>query len=419
MVKAYIQLVARDIQNIYLNGNPDVTLFKSFYKRISNFALESVYIRSMSIPEFGRRITIPISGKYGDLISNIVLEIILPEVSVNLTNSDLTNEIQLNWIDRIGEYLFNSIELDIAGTNIVKYTGQYLNIQSELNFTKQKKSKYYEMIGKSNSRNDLSILYTNQDNGVKTLSMPSVKLYLPLHFWFNKKYTSNLPIIAMNYADINLHLDIKPLNEVFKTSIIGNGTLSDPFISNENFDILTYIDFILLDTDERRMFAQSPHEYLIEQVQINQVISNGTLQKDIPLYFNNAGKEIIWNVQLESELNKLNYSNFTLNDKHLLNTAYISIENNDIIDPRDADYYQHIIPMMYHTSSPQNGIYNYTFCEKPEQIQPSGTINFSKLNSVILHTKLTTTSPVIITIYAISYNVCRILDGYFSLVFKL
>ena len=75
--------------------------------------------------------------------------------------------------------------------------------------------------------------------------------------------------------------------------------------------------------------------------------------------------------------------------------------------------------MTYHTGSPQIGIYNYTFCEKPEEIQPSGSINFSKLNNTILHTKLTTTDSVIVTIYALSYNVCRMLDGYFSLVFEL
>jgi hypothetical protein len=200
------------------------------------------------------------------------------------------------------------------------------------------------------------------------------KRYVPLEFWFCRNIGLALPLIALQYHEVKINIE-------FESGVTVN-------------DAELWADYIFLDTDERRRFAQLSHEYLIEQVQFTgseTVSSNSNLSAK--LSFNHPVKELIWEGQGNT------------------GTAKLMLNGNDRFAEREAKYFTHVQPYQHHTNIPDLScnISVYSFALKPEEHQPSGTLNMSRIDTAQLQLK--GAEPGNLDIYAHSYNVLRILSG--------
>jgi hypothetical protein len=271
---------------------------------------------------------------------------------------------------------------------------------------------------------------------------PETVLTIPLEFWFNRNYGLALPLIALQYHEVKVNIELRSLAEVTHHLYPMN---SEKHIVNASL----WVDYIYLDTDERRRFAQVSHEYLIEQVQVHeQSISAGHTQSQIDLSFNHPVKELVWVIQYDGMINgngdfgniknfwfnytegeeNNDYYHFLVNDidespamRNNCTSAKLQLNGHDRFAERNGDYFDTVQPFQHHENVPQSrGINVYSFALKPEDIQPSGTCNFSRIDNAVLtlgHANLGNRAAKA-RIYAINYNVLRIMSGMAGLAFS-
>ena len=402
---ALLQLVALGSQDIPIVGNPQMTYFKSVYKRHTNFAIESIQQIFSNQVEFGVLSSCIVSKK-GDMLKSLLLEIQLPEISNSTTNN-------LSWINGIGHHIIDKVELLIGGEIIQTMTGEFIDIYTELTISASQKIGYYKMVGKSLEYNALS------QSGAQ-------HLYIPLPFWFCQNISQAIPLIALQYAEIKVNVKFKDFNNCFYSGV------NKPTIpTTKTFtDVFLYCDYIFLDVEERKQMAiEAEKDYLITQTQI----SDGNPVKDnetnviCDLYFNHPVKELIWVYHSNSAASNNEYTNYSKNG----NTALINIEeaplkkvsllldNKERFGVRSADYFRLVQPFQNHTSNYDQFIYNYSFALYPEKYQPSGTCNFSKIHSIslVIEPENNITSGEI-RVYAINYNILKIKNGIAGLMYS-
>jgi hypothetical protein len=283
-----MQLVAYGAQDIYLTGNPMITYFKVVYRRHTNFAMESIIQTFNGSVGFNNRVTALIS-RNGDLVSGMTLEATLPAT---------TNAQAARWTDDVGHHLIKQVDVEIGGQLIDRHYADWLEIWAQLTVPASKKQGYREMIGQD-ARDQLG-----QPLGLQVLSdvaKDARKLYIPLQFWFCRNIGLALPLIALQYHEVKVNIQ-------FETSanLLVQGTADGELTAN------LWVDYIYLDTDERRRFAQVSHEYLIEQLQVNEeAYSAGTSSVPIKLNFNHPVKELIWVARSGASRTADQWSNYT------------------------------------------------------------------------------------------------------------
>ena len=419
-----MQLVAYGAQDIYLTGNPQITFFKVVYRRHTNFAVEAIEQTFNGQADFAKRVTATIS-RNGDLIQQIYLEVITPVVSTTGAPK---------WTYGVGNALVKQAEIEIGGQLIDRQYGDWMNIWSELTVPEGKRAGYDNMVGNKATNGTQTGFY---DAGVKQ------RFYVPLQFWFNRNPGLALPLIALQYHEVKLNLELRSLNDLI------NGTGSAPTSAN-GISCKLYVDYIYLDTDERRRFAQVSHEYLIEQVQFTgaETISAAAASKNITLNFNHPVKELIWVHVLSTNAatdvvngNRwFNYSGKTTDAGAAacdsFSTGLLQLNGHDRYSVRGADYFRKVQNYEHHTRVPRVSadldvgdnraqfIYSYSFALSPEEHQPSGTCNFSRIDNAVLQlgygqdslsTAVSTgnaqTQQMNLNIYAVNYNVLRIMSG--------
>lgn len=250
-------------------------------------------------------------------------------------------------------------------------------------------------------------------------SIPSATLYVPFQFWFCRNPGLALPLIALQYHEVKFNISFRAAAECYVTDDGDPPTSGTPSITNASL----YIDYIYLDTDERRQFAQVQHEYLIEQLQYTgaEAYSNATVKSKLAL--NHPCKELVWVIQPDSNVatNKNRWSDYTDSQNtsgkeyvgdDTLSTAKLQLNGQDRFSVRSAPYFNIVQPYQHHTRCPSTGIYCYSFALNPEQHQPSGTVNMSRIDNATLLLETTTgTSSVQLRVYAVNYNVLRIMSG--------
>ncbi len=392
-----LQLVAYGAQDVYLTGNPQITFFKVVYRRHTNFALESIQQTFNGNVDFGQRVTCTIS-RNGDLINRAYLVL---ECAAN------------NLCPYFGLRVIKYAEIEIGGQKIDKHYSDWMYIWNELSLPQGKKEGYYAMVG-------------GKGGAI------AGKMYVPLEFWFCRNVGLALPLIGLQYHEVKINIQFEEKSKCGLTMNDG----SDASVS-EQLSATLWVDYIYLDTDERRKFAQSSHEYLIEQLQFTGNENAGTKLK---LNFNHPVKELIWTTQINTLLNK-NWFNYSLGDLQstkisadtlsyaditsvigpnstALNataTAKLTLNGNERFSQRDGKYFNLVQPFQHHENVPNNtGINVYSFALKPEEHQPSGTLNMSRIDSATLDLSYgaTITSETHTTsVYAVNYNVLRILSG--------
>ena len=390
-----MQLVAYGAQDIYLTGNPQITFFKVVYRRHTNFSMESIEQTFTGTTSFGGRNTCVIA-RNGDLVHKMYLEL-------DITGTDVSVGAQ-----RIGHNIIDYVEIEIGGQLIDKQYGQWMDIWAQLSHSKEQYQKLNHMItGDALAKQ-------------APLSVHNNKLYVPLQFWFNRNPGLALPLIALQYHEVKLNLKLNKLADFASACTLNDLTL--------------YCDYIFLDTDERRRFAQVSHEYLIEQVQFNgNVTSNTTagtddVVKSIDLRFNHPCKELVWVAAPKRQTATFNrYSSKAF--AHDVKDVKLELNGHDRFTPRDGSYFRTVQSYQHHTGGYGNvlstdssgyslgGIYSYSFALRPEEHQPSGTCNFSRIDNSVLSLTMAatgTTSAVdnrVVSVYATNYNVLRIMSG--------
>ena len=533
---ALMQLVAYGAQDVFLTGTPEITFWKVSYRRHTNFSLESIEQTFSGQADFGRRVTCTIS-RNGDLAYRTYLQVTLPEINQGMKPSTGSNNdgVYARWLDFIGEQLISQVEVEIGGQRIDRQFGDWMHIWNQLTMTTEQKTGYFKMIG-----NTTQLTYITDPSFANVSgpcaanggpaqvcaprnALPETTLYIPLMFWFNRNPGLALPLIALQYHEVKINIDFRPIGEcLWAVKTLGSvaGTLSVPTAYQSSLVAASlYVDYVFLDTDERRKMAQNPHEYLIEQLQFTGDESVGSSSNKIKLNFNHPVKELIWVVQPDANVDycsslegqstlfktlgaqPFNYTDSidalpnaihafggpaetsgsaafitasglfqmggamdaastgaganwggdfaqeggvpstsglsdagtfvlaeTALDMHCWGenpvvTAKLQLNGQDRFSEREGSYFDVVQPFQHHTRNPDTGINVYSFALRPEEHQPSGTCNFSRIDNATLQLVLSAatvsgTNTAKVRVYAVNYNVLRVMSGMAGVAFS-
>lgn len=280
-----MQLVAYGAQDVYLTGNPQITFFKVVYRRHTNFSIENIEHAFNGAADFGRKVTACII-RNGDLVWKMYLRVILPKVTLPEGTPDrLKDDTKFAWTRRLGHAIIDSVEVEIGGSRIDKQYGDWLNIWYELARQGDHDRGYAHMIGDIPALTKLE----GRRAGGSDLIKPEYTLFIPLQFWFNRHTGLALPLIALQYHEVRVHFEFRDLSELCVYTGYFNNRKN---INMKDASLL--VDYIYLDSEERRRFAQVGHEYLIEQLQFTGEESVQNNSSKFKLGFNHPNKEIVW-----------------------------------------------------------------------------------------------------------------------------
>ena len=542
MAGALMQIVAYGAQDLFLTGTPEITYWKVSYRRHTNFAMESIEQTFQGQADFGRRVS-AILSRNGDLAYRTYLQVTLPEINQDMANSTNAarygNGVYARWLDYIGEQLISQVEVEIGGQRIDRQYGDWMHIWNQLTMSAEQRRGYFKMIGHTTQLTYITDPQFADIAGPCAASggpaqvcaprkaLPETTLYIPLLFWFCKNPGLALPLIALQYHEVKINLDIRPIGECLwavRTLTETSGTQSVSLAYQQSLVAASlYIDYIFLDTDERRKMAQNPHEYLIEQLQFTGDESVGSSSNKLKLNFNHPCKELIWVVQPDANVDycasldaaqvlfktlgaqPFNYTDAidalpnaihafggqtetvgqngfitsaglfemagAINDTPLgttsqwqgstnnvlgsidipfnpeqhtptgssvsdagtfvlaetaldmhcwgenpVVTAKLQLNGQDRFSEREGSYFDVVQPFQHHTRAPDTGINVYSFALRPEEHQPSGSCNFSRIDNAVLQLVLSSgtvqgTATAKVRVYAVNYNVLRVMSG--------
>jgi hypothetical protein len=429
-----LQLVAYGAQDVYLTGNPQITFFKVAYRRHTNFALEAIEQTFNGNATYGSRVTCQIT-RNGDLINRVYFVGTIKNTNTAITTSSVNNEC-IALVPYFGLKLLKTIELEIGGQRIDKHYSEWLYIWNELSLPQGKRDGYKLMVG-GDKLNRSIVLEATQ----------SYSVYVPLEFWFCRNVGLALPLIALQYHEVKINIEFENVSNMVDTGVNysdrafkltdnanppvllpNDQNTNDKFTGGTNLDLSAslWVDYIFLDTDERRRFAQLSHEYLIEQLQFtgsDTVSAGANSLKSIRMNFNHPCKELIWVIKPTPKgvsRQTIYWNNFTDRNKdnqyvlakNPVTTAKIQLNGNDRFADRKGNYFSLVQPYQHHENTPDNfntGINVYSFAIKPEEHQPSGTLNMSRIDTAVLSVASSVDGS--IYIYTVNYNVLRILSG--------
>ena len=527
MAGALMQIVAYGAQDLFLTGTPEITYWKVSYRRHTNFAMESIEQTFQGQADFGRRVSAVLS-RNGDLAYRTYLQVTLPEINQSFAASG--SGVYARWLDYIGEQMIAQVEVEIGGQRIDRQYGDWMHIWNQLTMSAEQQKGYWKMIGHTTQLTymtdpafaDIAGPCAGSGGPAQVCAprkaLPETTLYVPLQFWFTKNPGLALPLIALQYHEVKINLDIRPIGEcLWAVKSISETSGAQAVTTAYQQSLVAaslYIDYIFLDTDERRKMAQNPHEYLIEQLQFTGDESVGSSSNKIKLNFNHPCKELIWVVQPDANVDycssldaahtlfktfgaqPFNYTDaidalpnaihafstptsasganafitpsglfeqsggvagtlstgpsatwsgylggdstltdvvagvsdagtFVLSETALdmhcwgenpVVTAKLQLNGQDRFSEREGSYFDVVQPFQHHTRAPDCGINLYSFALRPEEHQPSGSCNFSRIDNAVLQLVLSSgtvagTSTAKVRVYALSYNVLRVMSG--------
>ena len=284
-----MQLVAYGAQDVYLTGSPQITFFKVIYRRHTNFSVEPIPQTFTGTADFGRTVTCTIN-RNGDLITNMY-------ALINLKATTAAADSEWGYVRRVGLAILQHYKIEIGGSKIDEQYGDWLNIWWELSHKVGQERGFARMVG------DVPELTT-----ISSTDKPSYTLYVPLQFWFNRNNGLALPLIALQYHDVRVTIDFRPavqcVNKVAKMT-------TEPAVGMTDASLV--IDYVYLDSEERKRFAQASHEYLIEQLQFTGSETLSSTNNKYRLNFNHPCKFIVWAPHLEKYATRTTFAAYDTN----------------------------------------------------------------------------------------------------------
>jgi hypothetical protein len=419
-----MQLVAYGAQDIYLTGNPQITFFKVVYRRHTNFSMEAIQQTFNGTPSIGGSTVTATISRNGDLVSRLWLD-------VGIDRNDLADTgTYANWTNNTGHAFVKDCDIEIGGQRIDKHYGHWLDVWNELSDHEES-----EWIGLN--KHAAKNAYLASGSKADTAGPEVTRLYVPLQFWFCRNPGLALPLIALQYHEVKVKLTTRS----YAGLVNGSATVTAPGTTAP--DVQLWADYIYLDTDERRRFAQVSHEYLIEQLQKEE----GAMTTSKKLNFNHPVKELIWTVQANNAISEgasgnadmdatvnvpalatasfekndyFNYSVGVNGTAEIINgvtsqegfgTLKLQLNGHDRFAVRNATYFRTCQPLQAGHKVPSKHVYCYSFALKPEEHQPSGTCNFSRIDNAQMVFTANDAADTTLTVYAVNYNVLRIMSG--------
>jgi hypothetical protein len=442
-----LQLVAYGAQDAYITANPQITFWKGLYKRHTNFAMEPFRVSFTGQPNWGTKQSAVIS-RHADLLYSTYVEVVLPYLSDNSTIAALWN----NPKGRLGYNLIRYAELEIGGQLIDRLYGEWLFLWDTLSNNYTGSVNTWQMVGGGFSSTPTVLSNPAQCGNSGKPALPNV-FYIPLYFFFTKNPGAALPLIALQYHEVKINLLWnKPelISGNFTNTGYSNSDEQDPRFAANGYTVnmlpnpvqaSIYIDYIYLDVEERRRMAQQSHEYLIEQTQFNEDKGLSSYNNRVDLTFNHPVKELVWVVQPTSYTNCSISSKFGSNllnpftyDQAIVYDQWLQINGQDRLDRRYGDYFHKVQMYQHHSGGTgylnnyedQPGIYMYSFALRPEEHQPSGTCNFSRIDTATIVMNLSgayivdesVDATYEVRVYAINYNILRIMSGMAGLAYS-
>ena len=539
-----MQLVSYGAQDIYISGNPQITFWKVLYKRHTNFAMEAIEVTFNGQADFGRRVTAVIS-RNADLMYRTYIQVTLPQITLTDAN------VRFRWLNYVGHRLIKQVEIEIGGSRIDRQYGDWMQIWTQLTQPLGTQVSFDDMVG-----NSADLVLLKDGSGValdatcaaseatnsclSRAGTPLKTLYIPLQFWYCRNPGLAIPLIALQYHEVRVNVEFEQnYNCCYAdkaaadalTGIATQGSLSlgNGVTSISQLQLVAaslYVDYVYLDTEERRRFAQQSHEYLIDQLQFTGDETVTASSNKIQMNFNHPVKELVWVVQRDSFVDcnspptpwisealgqqPFNYSddwstegivtavlgrgalatsagsiptwsatpgagagagvtgaysqvylpglgaasgaglstgsqiyntdgtpgddnffegttnyllakvilasNVKCEGKNPVEVAKIQLNGQDRFDEREGRYFDKVQPWQHHARTPSVGVNVYSFALKPEEHQPSGTCNFSRIDKATLNLTLSVNSvrdqrTAKVRIYAVNYNVLRVMSG--------
>ena len=513
-----MQLVSYGAQDIYISGNPQITFWKILYKRHTNFAVESIEVTFNGQADFNKRVTAVIN-RNADLMYKTYVQVVLPQITLGSggTTGLTGGNAGFRWLNYIGHRLLKQVEVEIGGQRIDRQYGDWMQIWTQLSTEAGTVKALDSLIG-----NTHDLVLMKRANGIAldatcsstetTISCipragtPAKTLYIPLQFWFCRNPGLAIPLIALQYHEVRINVDF----ETWQNCQYAESTVGAPTAVNAQSLAAAslYVDYVYLDTEERRRFAQQSHEYLIEQVQYTGAESITSSSNKIQLNFNHPVKELFWVVQRDSFVDcststwlasvggaqPFNYSDDFSTDgiitslltqanagqaayggagtagvsnsatavlgqnvtqyssqvgadsfdvsgvgefesgvnyllakvildsgircegKNPVEVAKLQLNGQDRFTEREGSYFDRVQPFQHHCRTPSTGINVYSFALRPEEHQPSGTCNFSRIDKATLQltvslNTVTGARTAQVRVYALNYNVLRVMSG--------
>ena len=521
-----MQLVSYGAQDIYISGNPQITFWKVLYKRHTNFAVESIEVTFNGQADFNKRVT-AIINRNADLMYKTYVQVVLPQIDLTASTGTFgynSTSVGFRWLNYIGHRLIKQVEIEIGGQRIDRQYGDWMQIWTQLSTEAGTVRALESLVGnthdlvlmKRTSGIPLDATCTSNETTISCVprkGTPAKTLYIPLQFWFCRNPGLAIPLIALQYHEVRINVDFETWqNCQYTESTVG--TAVQPTAQSLAAASL-YVDYVYLDTEERRRFAQQSHEYLIEQVQYTGAESITSSSNKIQLNFNHPVKELQWVVQRDSFVDcsapswvasvggpqPFNYSDDFSTDglivsllaqastgsgqataglgtatggstgsitvgivqslgqapteassllgadslditgsaefesgvnyllakvildsgircegKNPVEVAKLQLNGQDRFTEREGSYFDKVQPYQHHTRTPSTGINVYSFALRPEEHQPSGTCNFSRIDKATLQltvsiNTVTGSRTAQVRVYALNYNVLRVMSG--------
>jgi len=458
-----MQLVAIGAQDVFITGSPELSYFKMVYKRHTNFSMESVrqtFATKPTLDTRGNTFTCRIT-RVADLLQDVFISVVLP----NIYSDD---RLRFKWVENIANYMIYSYTLKIDTQTIDIVWGEWMDIWNELTLTADKKDGYNRMTGNveefmrpkssnpSVNYNNNRITYYSYPTAGTTADKPSIasrRLYIPIPFWFTKNPGLALPLIALQYQNIDLVIEVRNIEELYtiydiqtalyysplgyrqliasrqnvlstlntpnmgsvqminSSRVVSSQSVDNDDVSIQRFlvpigqsyanisssvDIDAYLEcnYVFLDEAERKSIASQSHDFLVERVY--RIDKEGiTTQGMIDLVIQHPVKEIIWVARRNDAKIYNSWNNFTNSlrneqNSNILNTAKMLWNGMERFEEKPYVFFNMIQPYKYHTRCPRDGIYVYSFALYPEKTQPSGSFNASIINKIQMYV---TTNP--------------------------
>ncbi len=381
-------------QNDRINGNPQITYFKQNIKTHTLFAVDIVSQEFQSNVGFGRTSTVSIP-RAADLLWKCHLDIKLPELTFSGAGGA--------WTDYVGLALLEKLEMQVGPTTFDTHTGQWMYIWSELTMTEGKRSSFLKQIGQ---RPELTTV-------ANTIEAATIKV--PLFFWFCRKPSMALPLAALDFADTKLKVTFSKLTEIIINpgNLVGNAT-------SYTLDASLYTNYIHLDADEHISLTAEPMNIVFEQLQYIETSFSANQDGRVQLQLSHPVKFLAWTNQKQSNLDANRVFDFTTSGssgtpyagKNPLQSATLGIYSNKMFESMDAMYFNHVVPYDFFERDPAEGINVMSFALMPADNQPTGTLNFSKVEqSNLTQVMFDKSEPYKTVVYSWAYNTMVISDG--------
>lgn len=382
-----LQLVAYGAQDAYISGNPQITFWKGLFKRHTNFAMEPFRINFSGQVQWGTKQT-ALVGRHADLLYSTYVEVTLPlstSVGGALTPYGWNND-----QGYLGYNLIKYVEIDIGGQVVDRMYSEFMVLWSQLTMDTSQLAKLKKMVSGPCVNDGSTLLTYGTKCATDGRQQKMNVLYIPLPFFFTRNPGAALPLIALQYHEVKINVLWNEVQNI-AGNFVDKGLTSLP----QAIQAALYIDYIYLDTEERRRMAQASHEYLIEQTQFNEDKGIIGANNRIDLTFNHPVKELLWVVQpsyysdcrLAAQAGQRRLQPFTYNLDPVFDQL-LQINGQDRLDRRYGDYYNKVQPFQHHSGqldpAQSIGAYVYSFALRPEEHQPSGTCNFSRIDTATI-----------------------------------